>query len=141
VNDIRLTKTALAIFTGALIGVPVIAAAALGHDIATDSEPVLAEVVGPPALAAAIALLFVLHTPRKVSGDETPRQAWDKAPGAAIIVGAALVGTFSDLLPRALDALLTGLVLGFFIGLGLVVVRLWRSDSTFRKSIRIALDR
>lgn len=138
-SDPRATKRNLAIFVGALIGVPLVALAILIHETATDTPDAVAEVVLPAALGTAAGVVVVLLLARRqVSSDGTASRPQRAAVGSAVIAGAAVVGTFSDLLPRMLDSFLTGFVLGYFVGFGYVLIKLWRDDPAFRRRIRSA---
>jgi O-antigen/teichoic acid export membrane protein len=131
-------RSALAIFVGALVGVPAILLVSLAIQLTDQSSNEILGVLLPAALGAAAGCLVIamrqLRTarPRKADGSE--------AIGSAIIVGAALIATFSDLLPRSLDAFLSGLVIGFFVALNVFLVRLWRNDPDFRRRIRSIRD-
>jgi hypothetical protein len=54
----------------------------------------------------------------------------------ALIVGAALLGTFSGHLSDELLALVAGWAFGFFVAFDVVIARRWRQDSAFRARIR-----
>jgi hypothetical protein len=126
------------VFLAAMIGVPLVAALVITHAALNAREPVLH--IGLPAtIGAALGLLLVGWSDFGKRGSETPPVTGRRELGpiaTALIVGAALLGTFSGHLPAELLALIFGWALGLFVAFDLMIARRWRQDPTLRARIR-----
>ena len=134
----RVTRGHLAVFAGALVGVPAIMLGVLVTQAIEVSDHELREVLGPAAVGATLGVVLIAI--RRLRAAQPGARLRGEGLGSAIIVTAALVGTFSDLLPRSVDAFLSGLFVGLFVALDVYLVKLWRSDPRFRDRIRTIAD-
>jgi Na+/proline symporter len=133
-RDDELTRRALLIVAMALVLVPLIAVIALGLELARGGDPLARGLVAAGLGGATGASAALVARRRDRRRTTSPGQS----VGGAVIAGAAVLGTFSDLLPGPLDAFLNGAVIGFFFGLWAILTRLWRTDERFRSRIQAA---
>jgi hypothetical protein len=126
------------LFVAAMIGVPLVSVLVITDAVLDAGKPVL-HLALPATIGAAIGLLMIGRSGFANASLQTSAAARRRELGptaTALIVGAALLGTFSGHLPDELVALLNGWVFGFFVAFDLVMARRWRQDPVFRARIR-----
>lgn len=130
----QLSLVNLAIFVAALIGMPIIGIVSLILFAGWSDRPGLL-VLFPASLGAVVGLLTLL-----VGVWRSPRSGADggKTIVFLLILGAALLGTFSGHLPIWLRALCNGWLVGFFVSFDVVLLHRLRNDLEFRQRARLS---
>lgn len=137
-TDSRPTRRDIAIFGGGLVVVPVIVAVALARDVIKTSDHVFGALM-PAVVGAVLGPLLVFG--RRFRGARSASSRRKEVVGPVVIAAVAVLGVFHSQLPRWLNAFFDGLVLGFFVALGALVIHLWATNAEFRQRIGSAVGR
>jgi hypothetical protein len=128
------TPARLAVFAITVVALPILALSLLVYDIATDTGGAFLNAGVPAIVGAAFGVLMIgrrsIRSARVRKGGKGEKVALFAVPVAAVVAG---VG--NDL-PRWFGAGMEGWVTGFFLGMTLFLLRLWRQDPEFRKRIK-----
>jgi uncharacterized membrane protein len=129
------TRTRVAVFAITVVAVPILALSLLVYDIATDTRGAFLNAGVPAIVGAALGILMIglrsIRSARIRKGGKGEKVALCAVPVAAVVAG---VG--NDL-PRWFGAGMEGWVTGFFLAMTFFLLRLWRQDPEFRKSIKV----